>query len=1085
MALASFGAHSYADTVVSNLSKDSKNNAVIGTSPGQTTPRHQGTAFTTGDDSYKLKSVKARFGYKRNNPEYFQASLYTNNSSNLPGSKIVDLSGSTPDSANDYTYTCSGSSCDLAANTTYHLVFSANSSSSNNYCSWSITDSFDQDQTPSGNGWTIANTMSVRLSNIWYNVTWRNYVGSFSVSAVKLPVLTASDATPTSLKLTIANHSGNWYYKYTTPSGGSCSAIVSGTTVTVSSLDSNTSYTFKAYSDIGCSTELATAAAASTLVELTASDATPTSVKLTIPNYSENWYYKYTTPSGGSCSAVVSGTTTTATGLQSNVAYIFKAYSDSACSSLVATAAIVITPQPVTLTASAVEDDTATLSIANHSGAWYYKYTGPTDGSCSSSAVGSGTTTANLTGLSGGTSYTYKTYGDSSCRTELTSDATDVDFLTKPGQVSGVSVTAGNTSLAVSWTAVTGTVTGYKVQWKSGNEEYNETRQKTVTSGASTTITGLTNATAYTVRVTAYNTTGDGAASTEATGTPVAPAAVGLSGSGVEATTATLSIVNHSGAWYYKKTIPTGDNTCTAVSSGTTASLTGLNEGTSYTYKAYSDTSCGTELTSATTDADFLTKPAQVSGVSVTAGNTSLAVSWTAVTGTVTGYKVQWKSGNEEYNETRQKTVTSGASTTITSLTNNTTYTVRVTAYNTTGDGAASTEVTGTPVAPAAVSLSSSAVEATTATLSIVNHSGAWYYKKTVPTGDNTCTAVSSGTTASLTGLTAGTSYTYKAYSDTSCGTELTSATTDADFLTKPAQVSGVSVTAGSTSLAVSWTAVTGYKVQWKSGSEEYNSGDRQKTVTSGASTTITSLTNNTTYTVRVTAYNTTGDGEASTEVTGTPVAPAAVSLSSSAVEATTATLSIVNHSGAWYYNRTVPTGDNTCTAVSSGTTASLTGLTAGTSYTYKAYRDTSCATELTSATTDADFLTKPAQVSGVSITAGNTSLAVSWTAVTGTVTGYKVQWKSGNEEYNSGDRQKTVTSGTTTTITGLTNATAYTVRVTAYNGTGDGEVSAEVTGTLGAVTLTTSDVMANSLKLTIANYAGDWYYKYTTPNGG
>ena len=182
-----------------------------------------------------------------------------------------------------------------------------------------------------------------------------------------------------------------------------------------------------------------------------------------------------------------------------------------------------------------------------------------------------------------------------------------------------------------------------------------------------------------------------------------------------------------------------------------TVNLTGLIESTSYTYRAYSDSNCNTDMTTGTTDAEFLTKPAQVSGVSVTPLSGSLQVSWTAATGTMTGYKVQWKSSSDEYNATRQKTVTSGTTTSITSLTNDTVYTVRVTAYNATGDGTASAEVTGTP---AAVSLSGSAVETATAMLTIENHLSKWYYKYTIPSGDSSCTEVTAGTTtASLTSL--------------------------------------------------------------------------------------------------------------------------------------------------------------------------------------------------------------------------------------------------------------------------------------------------------------------------------------------
>ena len=89
------------------------------------------------------------------------------------------------------------------------------------------------------------------------------------------------------------------------------------------------------------------------------------------------------------------------------------------------------------------------------------------------------------------------------------------------------------------------------------------------------------------------------------------------------------------------------------------------------------------------------------------------------------------------------------------------------------------------------------------------------------------------------------------------------------------------------------------------------------------------------------------------------------------------------------------------------------------------------------------------AQVTGVSVIAGNAQLAVSWTAVDN-ATGYTVQWKSGGESYDA-NRQATVTPGSTTshTIAGLANGTEYTVRVTATRtGAADGPPSAEVTGT-------------------------------------
>ena len=86
----------------------------------------------------------------------------------------------------------------------------------------------------------------------------------------------------------------------------------------------------------------------------------------------------------------------------------------------------------------------------------------------------------------------------------------------------------------------------------------------------------------------------------------------------------------------------------------------------------------------------------------------------------------------------------------------------------------------------------------------------------------------------------------------------------------------------------------------------------------------------------------------------------------------------------------------------------------------------------------------------GVEVAPGNAQLVVTWTAVD-TATGYTVQWTSGSEDYNTGDRQATVTSRSTTryTIPSLINGTAYTVRVIATRtGVTDGPPSAEVTAT-------------------------------------
>ena len=118
------------------------------------------------------------------------------------------------------------------------------------------------------------------------------------------------------------------------------------------------------------------------------------------------------------------------------------------------------------------------------------------------------------------------------------------------------------------------------------------------------------------------------------------------------------------------------------------------------------------------------------------------------------------------------------------------------------------------------------------------------------------------------------------------------------------------------------------------------------------------------------------------------------------------------------------------------------------------------------------------AQVTGVSVTSGNARLVVNWTAVDN-ATGYKVQWKSGNQSYNTGNRQATVTSGTTTshTITGLTNGAEYTVRVSATRtDANDGPPSAEETGTPAVPIAAGVTVSTTALTVTEQDPTGDSY---------
>ena len=100
-----------------------------------------------------------------------------------------------------------------------------------------------------------------------------------------------------------------------------------------------------------------------------------------------------------------------------------------------------------------------------------------------------------------------------------------------PEALSNLRVIPGQSGeLVVSWRAPSldggSSITGYKVQWKSGFEDYDDsassTRQTVIADPASFTytISGLTNGTGYTVRVIATNSVGDGPPSREVSAAP-------------------------------------------------------------------------------------------------------------------------------------------------------------------------------------------------------------------------------------------------------------------------------------------------------------------------------------------------------------------------------------------------------------------------------------------------------------------------------------------------------------------------------------------------------------------------------------
>ena len=361
------------------------------------------------------------------------------------------------------------------------------------------------------------------------------------------------------------------------------------------------------------------------------------------------------------------------------------------------------------------------------------------------------------------------------------------------------------------------------------------------------------------------------------------------------------------------------------------------------------------------------------------------------------------------------------------------------------------------PSMAAAQSLTVSNLTATTATLTLSNWSEAWSYKDGQKGHYISCTNVAAGTSeVSLSGLTPGREYLVDAYNAHNCPItgnpypRLDSVT----FTALLHKVEGVSVTADGASLTVGWTArsnVTGYHVQWKSGTEDWSS-DRQSDATT-TSATISNLTGGASYSVRVRSYHSNylgriKYGEWSDTATATAPAQGSETLAASDVEHDTATLTIANYAGNWYYKANAgPHASCSSNAVSTSA-ASLTGLSGNTSYTYKAYSDSGCTTANLLATASV-FLTKPAKPgtptvsSGVGI--GKLALSSSVTSGSGALRQWEYKWKDdpGNAESNwTIIPVQHFDHPAPYTVSGLDNTKSYQFKVRAVNATGTGPES-------------------------------------------
>ncbi|TEX47786.1 MAG: hypothetical protein B7C54_01600, partial [Acidimicrobiales bacterium mtb01] len=442
-------------------------------------------------------------------------------------------------------------------------------------------------------------------------------------------------------------------------------------------------------------------------------------------------------------------------------------------------------------------------------------------------------------------------------------------------------------------------------------------------------VTGLTNGTTYYFRVRATNAAGDSDWSSVSSGatpytTPDEPTGVsGTPGDGQVTVSWTAPVSNGGSAVTgYVVTVSSdgsyasaGAGSCASAVSSTSTSctVTGLSNGTAYTFKVAAVNAAGTG--SESTPSSSVTPRTTPGAPSVTSvarqASQTVRVSFGAPGSNggsaITDYDIEY-STNGSFSA-GSGTLFEGGTTTsgpidVTGLTNGTTYYFRVRATNAAGNGDWSSVSSGavpytTPGAPSVTSVARQASQTVRVSFGAPGSTGGSAitdydveYSTNGSFSAGSGTFFEGGTTTSgpvdVTGLTNGTTYYFRVRATNAAGdSDWSSVSSGATPYTTPSAPTGVAGVAGNASVTVSWTApsgnggsaVTGYVVTVSSGGS-YGAVGAGSCTSAGSSTstscTVTGLSNGTAYTFKVAAINAAGTGSESTPSSSvTPTAPA------------------------------------------------------------------------------------------------------------------------------------------------------------------------------------------------------------------
>jgi uncharacterized repeat protein (TIGR02543 family) len=671
-----------------------------------------------------------------------------------------------------------------------------------------------------------------------------------------------------------------------------------------------------------------------------------------------------------------------------------------------------------------------------------------------------------------------------------------------------VTAGASTGQLNVSWTAPSttstgGTISSYNIETSLDNSTWSVV--KTGVSASPTTLTGLTNGTALYVRVQAVNTAAVAGTyvTTSSAVSPywkpinsVAPSFTGTAAGGLQLTGAV-------GAWSdngnsvtsttYQWEISSDGTNYSAIVGATNSNYTLLSSqaGSTVRLKVTKTNSAGaTSAYSAVSSAITSGLASAPTLDSVTRGNQQIIVNWTAPGtlngGTISSYTVAYSTNGTTWTSASTSVSSSATSYTITGLTNGTAYYVRVFASTAGGDGANATSVsTTTP----ATGPSNSAVPTISGTIavarSLTSSNGTWadggdsitysYQWESSANGLSGWSNITGATASSYTPVTADAGKYLRltvTATNTVSSASASSLSTTMVLSGLADAVSGLTTTASNSQLVLNWSAPTGlslnggvisdYTIEYKaSASASWTSVSLGSAATTK---TLTGLTNATAYDWRIIPLTAAGSGATATFTAALASTPYTTPSNSSlpTIAAPAVAVSTTSTDGTWADNGRTITGytyqwelssDGTTgwAAISGATSASYTPIAAQVGKYLRLQVTATNAAGSGAAYSAASSAVKTGLADAPalgSVVRADAQITVDWTAPTalngGTISAYKVAYSTNGTTWTNSSTS-VASSATSYIITGLTNGTAYYVRVIPVTAAGDGASATSV----------------------------------------